>query len=148
MDRDGTEYTTDRAPTETEPLDQVLRPLGPLDARAAAIEVAVTRDTDAGVRAYISEGNRYRDHVTLMPRTGLGRRALDGPRTCNAWAYQVAELLISVGSRSHIDRIDLYLACPVELAVAVGWWANASGPLQLMNWLAGSGPYQPMWHLP
>ena len=97
---------------------------------------------------YAADGHRYRERVTLTPSAGSGRFALDGPASCNAWAHQVGNLLTELGARSDIDRIDLFLASPVELAVAVGWWANATGPITVLNWAGKAGPYTPMWHLP
>lgn len=73
---------------------------------------------------------------------------LDGSETCNAWARQISEVVARLAARPDIDRVDLFLACPVELAVAIGWWANATGPVQLPNWTGKTGPYTPMWRLP
>jgi hypothetical protein len=148
MERDGVVYTVDRGISDVAGLEASWHLKGPIDARAAAGELAVTRDTVAGVSAYVAGGHRYRERVTLTPPAGSGRFALDGPASCNAWAHQMCNLLTELGARSDIDRIDLFLACPVELAVAVGWWANATGPITLMNWAGKAGPYTPMWHLP
>jgi hypothetical protein len=100
------------------------------------------------VSAYVASGHRYRERVTLTPPSGPGRFALDGPASCNAWAHQIGNCLTELGARPEIDRLDLFLACPVELAVAIGWWANAVGPTEILNWAGKTGPYVPMWHLP
>jgi hypothetical protein len=42
----------------------------------------------------------------------------------------------------------VFLATPVELAVMIGWWSNAAGNNNLMNWTAKTGPYTRMWTLP
>jgi hypothetical protein len=47
-----------------------------------------------------------------------------------------------------IDSADLFLATPVDLAVSVGWWANATGLFNVLNWKGKGGPYEPMWTLP
>jgi hypothetical protein len=148
MERDGVTYVTDRSVADVAGLQLAWHLKGPIDARAAAVEVAVTRDTSSGVSAHVADGHRYRERVTLTPSAGCGRFALDGPESCNAWAYQVANLLTELGARPDIDRVDVFLACPVELAVAIGWWSNAAGPIALMNWSGKTGPYVPMWHLP
>ncbi|MGH9027128.1 MAG: SAVED domain-containing protein [Acidimicrobiia bacterium] len=148
MDRDGAIYTADRTIADIADLQVTWHLKGPIDARAAAVEVAVTRDSTAGVSAHVADGHRYRDRATLTPSAGSGRFALDGPESCNAWAHQVGNLLTELGARPDIDRVDLFMACPVELAVAIGWWANATGPVTLMNWAGKTGPYTPMWHLP
>ncbi|HEX7096402.1 MAG TPA: SAVED domain-containing protein [Acidimicrobiales bacterium] len=148
MEREGIEYSITRAAAEVAPLRETAYPKGPIEARAAAIEVAVTRDTAAGVNAYIGAGNRYRDRIVLAPTDGPGRFSLDGSETCNAWARQVGELITRLAAQPAVDRVDLFVACPVELAVAIGWWVNATGPIDLLNWSAKSGPYAVMWHLP
>ena len=148
MERDGVAYIADRSIADVAGLQPTWHLTGPIDARAAAVEVAVTRNTVAGVSAHVADGHRYRERVTLTPPSGSGRFALDGPESCNAWAHQLGELLAELGARSDIDRVDVFLTCPVELAVAVGWWANATGPIALLNWTGKTGPYRPMWHLP
>lgn len=148
MKRDGVVFVVDRSVSEVAGLEPSWHLKGPIGARAAAVEVAVTRDTAAGVSAYVADGHRYRERVTLTPPAGSGRFALDGPASCSAWARQMGDLLTELGARSDIDRIDLFLACPVDLAVAVGWWANATGRITLLNWAGKAGPYTPMWHLP
>ncbi|MDP9401939.1 MAG: SAVED domain-containing protein [Actinomycetota bacterium] len=148
MARDDLTYTVGRAGTDATPLREAPYNKGPIESRAAAVEVAVTRDTEAGVNAYIGAGNRYRERILLVPPDGPGRFSLDGSETCNAWARQTSELVARLAARPDLDRVDLFLACPVELAVAVGWWANATGPVQLLNWTGKTGPYAPMWRLP
>jgi molybdopterin/thiamine biosynthesis adenylyltransferase len=148
MTRADVTYTVRRAGTDATPLREAPYSKGPIDVRAAAVEVAVTRDTEAGVNGYVGAGNRYRERILLVPPDGPGRFALDGSETCNAWARQVSEVVARLAARPDIDRVDLFVACPVELAVAIGWWANAIGPLQLVNWTGKAGPYAPMWRLP
>lgn len=148
MTRDDVTYTVRRAGADATPLREAPYRKGPIDARAAAVEVAVTRDTEAGVSGYIGGGSRYRERILLVPRDGAGRFAVDGSETCNGWARQISEVVARLAARPDIDRVDLFLACPVELAVAIGWWANATGPVQLLNWTGKTGPYAPMWRLP
>ncbi|MBV9870857.1 MAG: SAVED domain-containing protein [Frankiaceae bacterium] len=148
MTRDDLTYITGRARGATNLLREASHSKGPIDARAAAMELAVTRDTEAGVDAYIGAGNRYRERVLLTPADGPGRFALDGSDACNAWARQTSEVAARLAGGAAVDRVDLFLACPVELAVAVGWWTNATGPLQLLNWTGKAGPYAPMWRVP
>lgn len=148
MTRDDLTYTVHRAGTDATRLREGPYSKGPTDVRAAAVEVAVTRDTEAGVNAYIGTGNRYRERILLVPPDGPGRFAIDGSEICNAWARQISDVAARLAARPDLDRVDLFLACPVELAVAIGWWANAIGLVQLLNWTGKTGPYAPMWRLP
>lgn len=147
MAREDTTYTVGRGRTEATPLRELPYSKGPIESRAAAVEVAVTRDTEAGVSAYIATGTRYRERILLVPPAGYGRFSLDGSDTCDAWARQTSEAVARLAARPDLDRVDLFLACPVELGVAIGWWANATGPVRLLNWTGKTGPYAPMWHL-
>ena len=63
------------------------------------------------------------------------------------WARQIADMATQLCDRGEIDAVDLFLACPVELAVAIGWWANATGTLTVLNWTGKAGPYTPMCHV-
>lgn len=148
MARDDLTYTVGRAVADTASLREAPYSKGPVQSRAAALEIAVTRDTEAGVNAYIGAGNRYRERILLVPDRGPGRFSLDGSEACNAWARQISEVIARVAARPDVDRVDLFLACPVELAVAIGWWANATGPVHLLNWTGKTGPYARMWRLP
>lgn len=148
MERGNSAYILSRATADVSPLRETPYGNGPVDARAAAIEVAVSRETEAGVNAYVGAGNRYHERVALVPPDGPGRFALDHPDACNAWARQASELISRLAAKPAIDRLDLFLACPVELAVAIGWWANATGPLTILDWTGKAGPYAPMWRLP
>lgn len=93
MARDDLTYTVGRAGTDATPLRGTPYSTGPIESRAAAVEVAVTRDTEAGVNAYSGAGNRYRERILLVPPDGPGRFSLDGSETCNAWARQTARSL-------------------------------------------------------
>ena len=59
-----------------------------------------------------------------------------------------ADAIVDLADRTDVDRVDLFLATPVELAVMIGWWTNASGRIDLMNWAGKTGPYERMWTLP
>lgn len=148
MEREDVIYAVTRATADASRLREAPYGNGPVDARAAAIEVAVSRETETGVNAYVGAGNRYHERVALVPSEGPGRASLDDPDSCNAWARQTSELVTRLAAKPAIDRVDLFLACPVELAVAIGWWANAAGPLTILNWTGKAGPYAPMWKLP
>jgi hypothetical protein len=148
MVRDSVEWTTTRNVREVPPLNVKPQMQGPVTTDRASLEVAVSREIDAGVRDYIGNGNRYRHRVVLTPPDGISREAIRNPECSNFWARQVGEQLINLTDRGDVDSIDVFLACPVELAIAIGWWANAAGPINLMNWKGKNGPYERMWVLP
>ena len=122
---------------------------GPATSRTAALEVSVSRDTTPGVDAYINiTGQPYRLRKRLIPSGGPSRTALDNPVTAAAWARQVGNTIIALNDQPYIDRTDLFLATPIQLAVLVGYWLNSAGSIQIMNWRAKTGSYEPLWTLP
>lgn len=120
---------------------------GPAQTRVASLEVSISRDVEAGVQAHASQGNRYRHRRILKPAGGVSRSAVDGSDTANSFAHQIGTELSTLADRSDIDRVDLFLAAPVEVAVLVGSWANAVGEVLLMDW-GKRGPFSRMWTLP
>lgn len=147
MPRDGVDYLVRRSPSSGSLLHIENGLRGPIATRAASVEVSVTRDIESGVNAYVAAGNRYRERVMLRPEAGVSRGVLDDPALVDTWSRQVGNVLISLRDQPGIDRIDLFLSAPVELAVAVGWHANALGPVDLMNWSGKEGPYVRTWTL-
>lgn len=145
---DAIEWRTSRESREVDPLNVDHPMKGPVSTRRASVEVAVSRTIDAGVKRYIGEGNRYRHRVVLTPPDGIARDAVVDPDSSNSWARQVGEELVGLADRDDVESIDLFLACPVEFAIAIGWWTNAAGPINLLNWKGKHGPYEPMWSLP
>lgn len=145
---DGEAWTSTLAPAGDHALQQEEGPKGPVDTRVASLEVSLTRDVEAGVNAYVRQGNRYRHRWTLKPHRGPGRDTVDGSQTANTCARQIATALTTLTDRHDIDRVDLFLAAPVEVAILVGWWANAAGRIDVMNWDEKTGPYRRMWSLP
>jgi SMODS-associated and fused to various effectors sensor domain/TIR domain len=148
MVRDAIEWRTSRESREIDPLNVDHPMKGPVSTRRASVEVAVSRTIDAGVKRYIGEGNRYRHRVVLTPPVGIARDAVVDPDSSNSWARQVGDELVGLADRDDVESIDLFLACPVELAISIGWWTNAGGPINLMNWRGKHGTYEPMWSLP
>jgi hypothetical protein len=146
MPRDGVDYCVRRGEGIGLPLRAENGMRGPVEAMAASVEVSVTRDIEAGVNAYAAAGTRYRERVMLRP-AGVGRSALDDPGLVGAWSRQIGEILVALRDTPGIDRIDLFVSAPVELAIAIGWHANALGPIELMNWSGKQGPYVRAWTL-
>jgi hypothetical protein len=145
--REDGDWTTVPDPHEVPALEEQRPARGPVDVARASVEVSVTRDVDAGVAAHISEGNRYRHRIVLVPVDGPGRRSVEGSNTAIAWARQIAETLMRVSDMPDVAQADLFLAAPVELAGMVGWWLNAAGRISLMDW-GKTGPYRCLWELP
>lgn len=77
----------------------------------------------------------------------MGQLALVSPEQNNAWAAQVADEIRDLAATPGITTIDLYLAAPLQFAVALGWRLNAAGNLRIFNWQDPAGPYLHVWSL-
>lgn len=148
MTRDSSGLVVSRDSPAMPQLRPAFPSLGPVEPRRASVEVPVSRRIQAGVKAYIGAGNRYRHRVVLSPPDGSGREAMTDLQLAAPWGRQIAGELTRLADREDVESTDLFLACPIELAVSIGWWANAAGPINLMNWRGKNGPYEPMWTLP
>jgi hypothetical protein len=147
MIRNGDLWLSTRTPADVLPLSDETAMRGPIDARAATVELSISRDVEPGVNSFAA-GHPYRERRMLTPPTGIERSAVDSPQVGNAWARQVGAAIANLADRGEIDRVDLFVAAPVELAVLTGWWTNATGQVDLMNWKGKAGPYERMWSLP
>jgi hypothetical protein len=141
-------WTLSRSASAETPLDLEEGLRGPVDAGAASVEVSVTREVEPGVNASLAAGRRYRRRLMLRPVEGPARASVRSDRDVSAWSRQIGQSLVLLADLPEVRSIDVFLAAPVELAVAVGWWANALGPVHLMNWFGKNGPYERMWSLP
>ena len=128
--------------------EETLSP-GPAGSSTAALEVSVSRYTTPGVDAYINlTGRSYRCRKRFIPIGGPSRHSLDGPPAAATWARQIGNAIIELNDRADIDRVDLFLAAPIQLAVLIGYWLNSAGPTRIMNWRGKTGPYEPLWTVP
>lgn len=122
---------------------------GPVTATSVSIEVSITQDVRPGVTQTIANtGAPYRRRTHLRPVKGPGQQSLDTQLQMNAWAEQVAEAVRTTTQEPGIVEVDLYLACPLQMAIAIGWRLNAAGVVRLHQWVGNTGPYQWVWTLP
>lgn len=147
LQRADGDWTVPAASPNAAPLRETRGGPGPVDAGGAAVAVSVTRDVRAGLADHARQGNRYRQRIILTPEAGPGRTTVESAEMANAWARQIGDLLTATADQHDVDYTALYLAAPVELAVMVGWWANAAGRIDIMDW-AKTGPYRRLWRLP
>lgn len=121
---------------------------GPIASDRASIEVSISRDVSPGVEQTIAAtGTQYQCRVSLQPAGGPGQLALTGPEQNNAWAAQVADEIRELAASPGIVTIDLYLAVPLQFAVALGWRLNAAGNLRIFQWQDPAGPYVEAWSI-
>lgn len=121
---------------------------GPITSDRASIEVSISRDVRPGVQQTISStGRTYHTRICFQPEAGPGQLALTDSDQNNAWAAQVAEGIRELAASPGTTVIDLYLAVPLQFAVALGWRLNAAGNLHLLQWQDPAGPYVEAWCL-
>ncbi len=132
------------------PADAQLREItsdGPVGATRAAVELSITRDVHPLVNAHIaSTGTIYRCRIRFEPQGGPGQQAVTGDNL-NAWAEQAAEAIRGARRQPGVAGVDLFVACPIGFAVALGWRLNALGGVVLYHPMENAGPYEAVWEL-
>jgi hypothetical protein len=122
---------------------------GPATATVASVELSITQDVRPGVNQTVSHsGVPYYTRSQMQPAVGTGQSALTDPGTSNIWADQAAEAIRTAGRPPGITAVDLFLAAPLQFAVALGWRLNAVGPVRIFHWVGNAGPYTEAWTLP
>lgn len=146
---DGTRWSPDAdSDVETAKIREETLPPGPATSSKAAVEIAISRPTTAGVDSYTEitrQAYRYRRRFT--PIGGPSRFSIDGPPTAASWARQIGQAIVEVSDRSDITGVDLFLSAPIQIAVLIGYWLNSAGRIRIMNWKGKTGPYEPIWTL-
>lgn len=122
---------------------------GPVGSRLVAVEVAVTRDISQGIDLANANGAvPYAQRRRFTPAGGPARDAVTDERQANGWAEQIVTGLSALKLEYRADAVHLFLACPLPLAVLIGWRLNATGPITIFEWFDGAGPYVPGWNIP
>lgn len=149
MERDDSPWTAEVVDTSVQPPLDVVRNVELVSATSVSVEVSITRDVTSSVDDFIrTTGRQYRARILLRPEGGSGQTSLVDPVTANTWARQVADEMSDLRSTAGTTNLDLFIACPVEFAVLLGWWLNATGPMNIYHWEANTGPYRRAWTLP
>lgn len=127
----------------------IRRENGSVSAARASVEISVSRDISRGVDELVRErGEAFRQRIQAKPQEGPGQMALSDGAQANEWARQIVDEMARVRTLPGVGGIDLFMACPLELAVLLGWWLNAAGPIRIYHWSENAGPYIPAWTLP
>jgi hypothetical protein len=121
---------------------------GPITSDRASIEVSVSRDVGPGAQATVAAtGLSYHSRLRFQPAGGPGQMALTEPEQNNVWAAQVADGIRDLAASPGTRLLDLYIAAPLQFAVALGWRLNAAGNLRVLHWQDPAGPYVEAWRL-
>lgn len=134
---------------EADRLIETLGSDGPVGARTVAVEVSVTRDVTRGVDLASANGaGPYLQRRRFTPPGGPARDAVTDEWLANAWAGQIVTGIDALSREYRAEEVHLFLACPLPLAVLIGWRLNACGPITIFEWADGTGPYVAGWTIP
>lgn len=121
--------------------------VGQPSATRTAVEIALSRDTTALVSSFVRASNaKYRERTHLSPDEGPDQHAVTRENV-NAWADQCADVIRRARSQPGVDSVDVFVAAPIGLAVALGWRLNAVGDVRLFHPEGNAGPYRHVWTL-
>lgn len=149
MPGDSGDYRPDLPADDVAPLERRRRPGGDVASRSAYLEVSISRNVTAKVDEAVQRSGRGPFHRTaLEPVGGPSQLAMASPEQAASWAMQIGDEIATLNDNSGVDGVDLYYAGPIQIAVMIGWWLNATGPV-IVHHLAGNKlQYEALWRTP
>ncbi|UHA74667.1 alpha/beta fold hydrolase [Paenibacillus sp. 481] len=104
-----------------------------LKSSRAILVLSVTRDIKEPVHAHLKQTNvQYHTLINVLPPTGVGHDSIASAEQAVAYAVKVKAIVDDLKQRG-IEHIDLYLNCPISVAVFVGHHLTAVGPIQVFD---------------
>ncbi len=122
-------WRSDASPAETEPLIINIQE-GTVGSPDLAVELSITSDVAAAVDRFVQTNNvSFRARIVMRPREGAGRETVADNAQAVAIARQAVNALRRLRDERGTQRIHLFAALPLGLAVLLGRQLNACGPI-------------------
>lgn len=130
-------------------LERRRRPGGDVASRSAYLEVNISRDVTVRVDEAIQRSGAGPFHRTVLePVGGPSQQALTSPQQAVAWAIQIGNEIAVLNAEPGVEGVDLFYAGPAQIAVMIGWWLNATGPVTVHQLAGNQLQYEPLWTTP
>jgi len=78
----------------------------------------------------------------IVPPDGPGRHSVPDGKHALWWAHEIADRIGKLQAKHRIETTHLYFSMPFGMAVMLGWFLNARGPIQVHEWDKKTGDYQ------
>ncbi|WP_017690276.1 alpha/beta fold hydrolase [Paenibacillus sp. PAMC 26794] len=102
--------------------------------KRAVMVLSVTRDIKNDIQAFLNDCSvNYSQLINLSPDSGAGRDSIVGAGQAVAFAAEV-KVAADELKQSGIETIDLYLNCPIGVAILVGHYLTAVSPIRIFDY--------------
>lgn len=106
-----------------------------LNSTRAIVVLSVTNDIEKTVISHLKQTDvQYKLIINVTPLSGAGQQSIGGAEQAAAYANEVKAAVDELKSQG-IEKIDLYLNCPFSVAVFVGHYLTAVGPIQVFDYI-------------
>lgn len=96
--------------------------------------LSVTRDIENDVGAHMKESSiNYSQLINLYPESGADRDSIVDAGQAVTFATEV-KVAADELKQSGIETIDLYLNCPIGVAILVGHYLTAVSPIRIYDY--------------
>jgi pimeloyl-ACP methyl ester carboxylesterase len=103
--------------------------------KRAIVVLSVSNDIEKTVISHLKQMDvQYELLINMTPQTGVGQQSISGAEQAVSYAFEV-KVAVDGLKQQGIDKIDLYLNCPFGLAVFVGHYLTAAGPIQVFDFM-------------
>ncbi|WP_179031098.1 alpha/beta fold hydrolase [Paenibacillus kribbensis] len=105
------------------------------NSKRAIVVLSVTNDIEQTVISYLKQTDvQYELLINLTPLSGVGQRSISGAEQAVSYAIEVKTAVDKLKQQG-IKETDLYLNCPFGVAVFVGHYLTAVGPIQVYDFM-------------
>ncbi|CAN7246911.1 alpha/beta fold hydrolase [Paenibacillus sp. LjRoot56] len=105
------------------------------NSKRAIVVLSVSNDIEKTVLSHLKQSDvQYELLINLTPQLGAGQRSISGAEQAVSYAIEVKAAVDRLKQQG-IDKVDLYLNCPFGVAVFVGHYLTAAGPIQVFDFM-------------
>ncbi|MDR0267956.1 alpha/beta fold hydrolase [Paenibacillus sp.] len=105
------------------------------NSKRAIVVLSVTNDIENTVISYLTQTDvQYGLLINLTPLSGTGQRSIGGAEQAVSYAIEVKGAVDGLKQQG-IEEIDLFLNCPLGVAVFVGHYLTAVSPIQVYDFM-------------
>ena len=114
----------------------------------ASIELSIAWDVCQGVTDYAKANQlSFRARCSISPKGGTSRYAVSSDSQAVGIADQVLRAIDQLRNERNVRTIHLFASIPINLAIILGHYLNACGPIQIYDWDKANRSYLPTCHL-
>lgn len=106
-----------------------------LHSKRAVVVLSVTQNIETSVYSYLNQTETsFKLLINVIPSSGAGQQSIENAEQAVTYAMEVKNLMVDLKANG-IEEIQLYLNCPLGVAVFVGHYLSSIGPIQVFDYL-------------